>query len=40
MINPKIVGQGTHKELMEKGGYYKELYTRQLWGDSGQEDGK
>ena len=26
----KIVEQGTHRELMEKKGYYYELFTRQF----------
>ena len=33
----KIIGRGTHEELMRQKGYYYELYTRQyeelLWGE-------
>jgi ATP-binding cassette subfamily B protein len=33
----KIIGRGTHRELMRERGYYYELYTRQyeelLWGE-------
>ena len=35
----KIIGRGTHEELMRQKGYYYELYTRQyeelLWGEVG-----
>ena len=35
----KIIGRGTHAELMKEKGYYYELYTRQyeelVWSDKG-----
>ena len=29
VMDGKIIEQGTHRELIEKRGYYYELYTRQ-----------